>query len=70
MLVHRPELPKGDAGSGKGGSALDWRGNQPSEPGLWSVIVPSAGSFLATPRSQSVLEDSHCPSIATMEVVT
>jgi len=29
-----PELPKGDAGSGKGGLALDWRGNQPSEPGL------------------------------------
>jgi hypothetical protein len=61
MLVQRPELPKGPAGSGKGGSALDWRGNQPSEPGLRSAVVPSAGSFLATPRSQSVLEDFALP---------
>ena len=59
--VQRPELPKGAAGSGKGGLALDWRGNQPSEPGLWSAIVPSAGSFLATPRSQSVPEDFALP---------
>jgi len=51
--VHSLELPKGDGGSGKGGLALDWRSNQPSEPGL-IVRGHSVGRFVSGDTSLAI----------------
>jgi hypothetical protein len=51
--VRSPELPEGDAGSGKGGLALDWRSNQPSEPGLM-VRGFSVGRFVSGDTSLAI----------------